>query len=75
MFVESSRCVVLAGCGESGSRLRFQRFTTTFPPCAMSFNQQKKEALIPHETSKTPWTEVAVDLFTSDANNYVVAVD
>jgi len=37
--------------------------------------QQQKEPLIPHDTPKLPWADVAVDLFTFDSDNYVVAVD
>jgi len=37
--------------------------------------QQQKEPLIPHDTSKLPWADVAVDLFCFDSDNYVVAVD
>ena len=37
--------------------------------------QQQKEPLLPHDTPKLPWADVAVDLFTFDSDNYVVAVD
>jgi len=37
--------------------------------------QQQKEPLIPHDMPKLPWADVAVDLFTFDSDNYVVAVD
>jgi len=37
--------------------------------------QQQKEPLIPHDTPKPPWEDVAVDLFTFDSDKYVVAVD
>jgi len=37
--------------------------------------QQQKEPLISHDTPKLPWADVAVDLFTFDSDNYVVAVD
>jgi len=37
--------------------------------------QQQKEPLIPHHTPELPWADVAVDLFTFDSDNYVVAVD
>ena len=37
--------------------------------------QQPNEPLIPHDTPKLPWADVAVALFTFDADNYVVAVD
>ena len=36
--------------------------------------QQQNEPLIPHETPKLPWAEVAVDLFTFDSDKYVVTV-
>jgi len=37
--------------------------------------QKQKEPLISHDTPKLPWADVAVDLFTFDSDNYVVAVD
>ena len=37
--------------------------------------QQQKEPLIPHDTPKLPWADVAVDLLYFDSDNYVVAVD
>jgi len=37
--------------------------------------QQQKEPLIPRNTPKLPWADVAVDLFTFDSDKYVVAVD
>jgi len=37
--------------------------------------QQQKEPLIPYDTPKLPWADVAVDLFTFDSDNYLVAVD
>ena len=37
--------------------------------------QQQKKPLIPHHTPKLPWADVAVDLFTFDSDNYLVAED
>jgi len=43
--------------------------------CNEFWPQQQKEPLIPRNTPKLPWADVAVDLFCFDSDNYVVAVD